>query len=237
MAAFIDFLRTNFWHVAPILISGAFATAIILERARALIWGYPLRNSRAFFDKIRDLVMADRLAEAIAYCDQYKGKPSARVVREALLRAHQPEILIEDGLELAVSENGQVITKRTGFLATIANVATLLGLLGTIAGLIESFKAVGDASAQERAAKLANGISTAMNATMMGLAVAIPCMVAFSYLMVRTNKLTTELDQAAIRILDLIRQRYYAAELEQVGGGQHGGRGSHQGGNPYQRAL
>ena len=90
----------------------------------------------------------------------------------------------------------------------------MLGLLGTIIGLIQSFEAVGNASAQERAALLATGISTAMNATMMGLGLAIPCMLAFSYLMNRANRLNADLDQSAIRTLDLLKQRYFSVDAD-----------------------
>ena len=225
MGNLMEFLRGNIWHVAPILIAGVIAIAISFERFKALMWVYPLGNPAAFFEKLRDLVMADRLAEAIALCDRYRSKLVPQVVREGLLRAHQPETLIEDGLAIAVSEQGQKVSKRTPFLATIANVSTLLGLLGTIVGLIHSFEAVGKASAQEKSALLAAGISTAMNATMLGLAVAIPCMILFSYFMNKSNRLSVEIDQAAIRTLDLIKQRYYAAEAESINEpGEGGGR-------------
>jgi biopolymer transport protein ExbB/TolQ len=214
MLNFIEFIKNNFLHVAPIFVAGAFAAVVILERVSAIVLHYPMRDSRAFFDKLRDLVMSDRIAEAIALCDTYKGKPVAQIVREALLRAHEPEIMIEDGLDLAVTDATLKIQKRTQFLSTIANVSTLLGLLGTIVGLIRSFEAVGAVAAQQRSTLLAAGISTAMNSTMLGLAVAIPCMVAFSYLMNHTNRLIVEADQAAVRILDLIRHRHYAAEIE-----------------------
>jgi biopolymer transport protein ExbB/TolQ len=214
MSAFLDFIRGNFLHVAPILIAGVFAVAITLERTRALFKTYPIQNSRDFFEKITDLVISGKAAEAISYCDRYSEKPAAQVVKQALLRAHQPETLIEHGLQIAVGEATQKVQRRTTFLATIANVATLLGLFGTIAGLISSFDAVGHADPQQKAALLAAGISTAMNATMMGLAVAIPCMIAFSFLMNKTNRLIGEIDASAIRTMDILKQRYYAAETK-----------------------
>jgi biopolymer transport protein ExbB len=214
MSGFFEFLRDNFIHIAPILIAGCFAVAIISERARALFKIYPIGDPEAFFDKLQELVMNGKLPEAIALCDRYPEKPQARVAKTALLRAHQPDSLIEGGLELAVGEATQAIQRRTSFLATIANVATLLGLFGTIAGLIHSFEAVGHADPQQKSALLAAGISTAMNATMMGLAVAIPCMVAFSFLIKRTNRLVADVDHAAVRMLDLLKQRYYSAESE-----------------------
>ncbi|MEK6705688.1 MAG: MotA/TolQ/ExbB proton channel family protein [Bdellovibrionota bacterium] len=214
MAEFFDFMRTSFLHVSPILLAGVIALAIIIERARALCIVYPLKNAPEFFDRLSEFVTAGRSAEALTLCDRYHQKPSARVIKQGLLRAHQPEELIEHGLHIAVSEASQMVQRRTSFLATIANVATLLGLLGTIAGLIHSFQAVGHADPQQKSALLAAGISQAMNATMLGLGVAIPCMIAFSFLINRTNRLISEIDQSAVRTMDMLQQRYYLAETE-----------------------
>ncbi len=216
MTGFMDFIRTNISHVAPILIAAAFAIAICLERVRALFLVYPLRDPESFFEKITELVFAGKIAECLTICDRNRTKPASQVVKHALLRAPHPAALIATGLQLAVGEATQSVQKRTTYLATIANVATLLGLLGTIAGLIHSFEAVGHADPQQKSALLAAGISTAMNATMMGLGVAIPCMVAFSFLMNRTNSLTAEIEHSAIRTMDILRQRYYSAENHPV---------------------
>jgi len=212
MAFILKFLMENFIHVFPILLAGAIGLIIGVERAIALIWSYPVDAFDGFFERVRVLIMRDRIPEAIALCERMREKPVARVVREGLMRANQPEQLIEHGLQIAVSEATDRITARTPFLGTIANVATLFGLLGTIIGLVQSFEAVGNASAQTRSALLANGISTAMNATMLGLGVAIPCMIAYSYLMSRSNKLVSQVDQAAVRTLDLLQQRYFRAQ-------------------------
>jgi biopolymer transport protein ExbB len=216
MGGFMDFIRTSFLHVAPILVAGAIAVAIIIERTRALFQIYPIANPREFYDKLSDLVVGGKTQDAIVLCDRYPQKPVAQVMKQALLRAHQPETLIEHGLQIAVGEATQSIQRRTSFLATIANVATLLGLFGTIAGLIASFEAVGHADPQQKATLLAAGISQAMNATMLGLGVAIPCMVAFSFLMNRTNRLIGDVDGSAVRALDMLKQRYYAAETAMI---------------------
>jgi len=212
MSAFLQFIREHFVHVAPILAVGAAGLVIILERFHALVWDYSFPYAEAFFEKIRYMVLSDRIPEAIAFCEQLASKPVVRIVREGLIRAHQPEPLIEHGLEIAVAQMAERISARTQFLATIANVATLLGLFGTILGLIQSFEAVGNASAQERATLLAGGISVAMNATMLGLGVAIPCLLAYSYLVNRTNRLLAEIELSALRTLDLLKQRLYGAD-------------------------
>lgn len=209
MGSMFRFIQENLFHVAPILIVGVFAVAITIERVKALFYTYPLHNAASFFETIRSLVHSDRVGEALVVCDRFGEKPVANVVRAGLMRAHQPESMVENGLEIAVSEASDRIRARTGFLSTIANVSTLLGLLGTILGLVQSFEAVGAANAQARSSLLASGISTAMNATMMGLGVAIPCMIAYSYLMNRTNRLQAELNRGAVRVIDMLKQRYF----------------------------
>jgi biopolymer transport protein ExbB len=216
----IEFVKNHFAHVAPIVISGTIAVAIILERYVALYLRYPLRNEQGFFDRLRELVMADQMAEAVAFCERYGSKPVAQVAKRGLMRASQPEDMIESGLIIAVQEQLQKIEKRTSILGMIANVATLLGLLGTIAGLIDSFKAVGSADAAQKTALLAQGISTAMNATMLGLGVAIPCMVMFSLLMNRTNALLAAVETTSTRVMDLVKQRHLAAERHAQGGAE-----------------
>lgn len=214
MSQFLEFIKNNYLHAVPIVFIGTLATAIVIERTRALIWIYPMKNIIRFFEKIRDQVMLDRIADALSLCEHYQSKLVAQVVKEALLRVNQPESMILDGLQIAVSEAIQKVQKRTSFLSMMANVSTLLGLLGTVVGLVTSFEAVGSISLQQRSSQLATGISTAMNATLLGLGVAIPCMIAFSFLMNRTNRLNVEIDQSAIRILDILKQRYITAEAE-----------------------
>lgn len=216
MGKFSEFLVNNLSHVLPIILSGVFAVAIVVERIKAVFFTYPLAGRTKFYHRIRELVMADKIQDAIALCDQYPHKPAAQVMKEGLLRAHLPEQMVSDGLNIVVGEWVEQISKRTAFLSMIANVATLLGLFGTIAGLIQSFEAVGTANPQEKSALLAAGISTAMNATMMGLGVAIPAMVAFSFIMNRTNRMVGELDQCTLETLDIIRQRSYGVETKRV---------------------
>lgn len=212
MSQWLGFVMANFSHIGPILLAGGLGLMIIVERTTAILFTFPLKFSEAFFEHIRYQVLADNIGEAIAMCERFVDKPVVRVVKEALLRAHQPESQVENGLEVVVSEATEKIQARTGYLATIANVATLLGLFGTILGLVQSFEAVGSANAQQRATLLAAGISTAMNATLMGLGVAIPCMIFYSFLMNRTNKLTAEVEKCAVRMMDILQQRYYAID-------------------------
>ncbi len=92
------------------------------------------------------------------------------------------------------------IDRRTGFLAMYGNVSTLLGLLGTIVGMIHSFAAVASANPADRAMMLSKGISEAMNCTAFGLLTAIPALVAFAYFQNRTDRLVGEITESTTEI-------------------------------------
>jgi biopolymer transport protein ExbB len=206
---FIEFIQKEFFHAAPTLAAGLFGLVIILERFKALTKTYPMKNGKAFFEKIQEMIEKGQTNQAVALCDQYIEKPVARVVKTAISRGHLPDEAIEQGINITMQEVSNDIQKRTAFLATIANVATLMGLFGTIAGLIASFKAVATADPQLKSTMLSDGISTAMNATMLGLGVAIPCMVAFSFLMSRSNRIMAEVEEAALKTVDALKLRYF----------------------------
>lgn len=213
MEEFINFAIGNIGHVAPILVAGVAAFAIAFVKFERLFVTYSMPGREAFLEKIRTLVVADKNQEAVALCDQYKNKPVAMIVREGLIRSHLPEEMIVDGMNLVAGEMAERVGKLTGFLSMIANVSTLLGLFGTILGLIQSFKAVSFADPQQKAALLTQGISTAMNATVFGLGLAIPCMVLFSILMNKTNHMVGEFDQTVLTTTDILRQRGYGVDL------------------------
>ncbi len=205
---------SNSLHLIPIVLLGAFAVLIMLERFLSLYLSLPLPNAKSFFNRVRELVSKDQTGEAIAMCEKNKRRPAANIMREGLLRAHQGEASVRNGIELALTDASQKISARTHFLATLANVATLLGLCGTVWGLIKSFSSVGELSAQQRAAAMASGISTAMNSTLLGLGVAIICMVGYSLLTNRANKLNSEIERAAISTMDAVTERYLASDSE-----------------------
>lgn len=215
---FFEFLKDNLAHVLPILIAGAFALAIIVERFKALFVTYAFSKKELddTFEKINGHLSKGDIRSALEVCDKRSSKPAVQVIKTALNRSHLPEDVLNHGMDLSINEAASQIHKRTSYLATIANVSTLLGLVGTIAGLITSFEAVGHADAQQKSALLAAGISSAMNATLLGLGVAIPCMVAFSFLISRSNDLVSDLDQVKIRVLDMFKQQYYRIETEEL---------------------
>ncbi|MBX2996460.1 MAG: MotA/TolQ/ExbB proton channel family protein [Bdellovibrionaceae bacterium] len=109
--------------------------------------------------------------------------------------------------EVLLEENTRV-EKRIGFLAMFANVATLLGLLGTITGLIHSFAGIANANPAEKATILSNGISLAMNTTAYGLIVAVPALIMYAVLQNRATRLTDDLNKAALNLFIQLSYNY-----------------------------
>lgn len=107
---------------------------------------------------------------------------------------------IQARMDDRLSREISAIDRRTGFLAMFGNVSTLLGLLGTIVGMIHSFAAVSTASPADRATMLSKGISEAMNCTAFGLIVAIPALVAYAYFQNRTDRLVTDVTETTTEI-------------------------------------
>ncbi len=121
-----------------------------------------------------------------------------------------------DDIELAMEEGLMEIMprleKRTPYLATFANIATLLGLLGTIMGLITAFTAVANVDPAEKANLLSASISVAMNTTAFGLIAAIPLLLAFSYLQTKTTEIVDSLEMVAVKFVNLLRKRQAVLE-------------------------
>ncbi|KMQ51165.1 biopolymer transport protein ExbB/TolQ [Chitinispirillum alkaliphilum] len=117
----------------------------------------------------------------------------------------EPEIIIERIEQAAIRELPR-LSNRINYLSLIANVSTLLGLLGTITGLQLSFSALAD-DASQQAAMLAVGISKAMNTTAFGLIVAVPCMVMYTFLSNKQQKLVKTIDEAVSHIVSAIKEK------------------------------
>lgn len=112
--------------------------------------------------------------------------------------------IIEAAMEEGMMDAMPNLVQRTHYLATFANVATLLGLLGTIVGLIQAFTAVAEADPAEKADLLSASISVAMNTTAFGLMAAIPLLLAHSYLVTKTAHLVDNLEKAAVKSINLM---------------------------------
>ena len=184
----------------PILAVSIFAAAIIIERTYYLAIRYSI-DDRAYLSKIRDLVSKGDIEGARNLCD---NTPIPRVVDAALTKAGTPGRDVQNAVDEAAMDILPLIEKRVHYLAMAANVATLLGLLGTIIGLMQSFNAVAGAEAAQKGAILAKGIAIALNTTAYGLTVAIPCLFFYAFLQAKVNRLTEQVDRVAVKMINMV---------------------------------
>jgi len=195
-----------------IAVVSVIAVGVIVERFIFLFFKYNI-NANAFMAQIQKLVMANNIDRAIKLCNAAPTAALPKVIKAGLTRANKGELEISNAIEEATLEVVPYVQKRTPALGSIANVATLLGLLGTIVGLIQAFKVFDQAAPEQRAAYLTRGISIAMNTTAFGLIVAIPCMAANIFLANVTKKIIDEIDQYSVKLENLLVSRLRAGGM------------------------
>ena len=190
----------------PILFCAVVALAIAIERLYYILFRANI-NGTAFMAQVQKLIMANNIDRAIKLCNAEPNASLPRVLKAGLTRANRSEIEIQNAVDEAVLEVFPQLNKRTSYLPMLANVATLTGLLGTIQGLIQAFEAVAHASAETKQTMLAAGISVAMFTTASGLIVAIPILVLHSIVADRTTKIMDDVDQFALKTVNLLGAR------------------------------
>ncbi len=195
----------------PILIFAVFALAISAERLY-FTWYRAAINAPVFMAQIQKLILANNIDRAIRLCNSEPNAALPRVLKAGLTRADSTDDEIESAVNETILEVTPGLSKRTNFLPMLANVATLTGLIGTIQGLILSFDAVARASAETKQSLLAGGIAVAMYTTFAGLLVAIPTLILHSFVQARTWKIQDDIDQFALKTVNLLKARRRGAE-------------------------
>ena len=156
-------------------------------------------DTTKFVNKIIEFIQSGKVSSAVDLC-RISNAALPTITKAGLQEYNKGPKEIQSAFELAAMSEIPKLEKRTHYLSMIANVATLLGLLGTIVGLIQSFQAVAGADSSQKAALLSAGISVAMNTTAFGLMVAIPSMVFHSYIQSKTNSIIDEINESIARI-------------------------------------
>jgi biopolymer transport protein ExbB len=160
-------------------------------------------DGKSMMNNIKKLVIGNQVQDAIQSCSESRALLPF-VMKNGLKRANQAKDQIQDALEASILEVVPMIEKRLSYLGLCANLSTLLGLLGTIQGLIQSFAAVAKADPGKKAQLLADGIAVAMNTTALGLISAISLMVIHSFLMARGEKMIQEIEENSVKLVDLL---------------------------------
>jgi biopolymer transport protein ExbB len=186
------------------LVVSIITLAIIVDRAIFFL-GKGSVNARAFLEQIRKLVLANNIDRAVKLCSATEA-PVAQVARAGLQRMHRGEIAMAQSIEETLVDVTPLLKKRVQILWSIANIATLVGLLGTVVGLIRAFGAISAAKPEERSAMLAKGISEALNNTAMGLGIAVTCIIAHAFLSSASKKQVSDLEGFSLKLENLLAE-------------------------------
>ena len=187
------------------LVFSAVAVALIVERSLALFRAS--LPGPAFMGQLIQQVREGHLDRAMQLCAAVPEAALARVLKAGLSRANRGEQEVANALEEAILEVTPMLQKRIASLWSVANIATLTGLIGTIAGLIGSFKALGKANPAQKAELLSRGISEAMNNTAFGLSIAVVCIIGHLLLTNRSKGMIEEIELNSMRLENLLARR------------------------------
>jgi biopolymer transport protein ExbB len=210
-----------FLFMWTILIAGVFSVSIIIERSLMLMKrsGY---KAELFIKDILSSIQKDNVAGGIQLCTRAKDMSLAHIVKAGLEQANSGADRIRNAIDEAMLKEIPTLEKRTGYLAVIGNVSTLLGLLGTVFGLIMSFAAVGKPGidAAQKSELLASGIATAMNSTFSGLSIAIASIMVYALLKSKTQKIIDELDEYSLRIVNALVEKSFKTHKYHISASQ-----------------
>lgn len=202
----VSFFQDGGPFMYPILVVLAIGLAIALERYIYLT--VSRANNRRMMSKIMPLLQRGDYKQAFGVASK-SNQAVSRMLSMGLSRFKSASNRddIETAMEESMMEVIPRLEKRTHYLATFANLATLLGLLGTIIGLIHAFTSMAKVDPAQKAAILSSSISVAMNTTAFGLMVAIPLLLIHAVLQTKTTEIVDSLEMAVVKFVNLLMQR------------------------------
>ncbi len=205
LGTLLTYYRSGGFIMHFILTVGVIGFAIFLERFYTIVIRSRI-NERAFMERVIQLVRAGKIEDAIKLCTQSNAvlPDMGLLILRSRSRDEADLQNVADAAALSVLPR---LTKRLHYLPMLANVATLLGLLGTIFGLRAAFSSVALATAAERSSELASGIAIALNATGFGLLVAVPLSVAHAYLVSQAETIIEHVDEFSVRLINALIDR------------------------------
>ncbi|MCM8792980.1 MAG: MotA/TolQ/ExbB proton channel family protein [Candidatus Omnitrophica bacterium] len=190
----------------PIIFCSILSLAVVIERLyhlhRAKI------DTQEFMDNIANILRRNRLRDALQKCEETPG-PIAHILKAGILKQGRPREEIKEAIEDAALQEIPRLEKNLGILATVAHIAPLLGLLGTVTGMVRAFQVVQEKSASLNPINpgdLAGGIWEALLTTVAGLVVAIPTFVVYNYLVSRVDGFILEMERSATELVNLLTE-------------------------------
>lgn len=159
----------------------------------------------SFTENLFGMILRGDIRQAITFCDS-KSTPLTNTLKAGLVQVmnKRPDEEVQVAMDAAILQETPKVEGWTGFLAVFGNVATLIGLFGTIVGLIHSFGAVSAADPGEKAEMLSKGIAEALNCTAFGLIVAIIAIVAYGYFQIRVGRLLNDVAESTMSLMNMV---------------------------------
>ena len=208
-----DAFHEGGWPMWPILALMMISWGLAIERIIYL--------KKAGIDKdkllalLKSQIMAGNVQGAVKVCSG-NPTPMTRIIQAGLTKFNRSDAEVQAAMDEAALRELPRIEKRTGYLAMLGNVATLIGLLGTILGLIHSFAGVAGVDPSMKATLLAKGISEAMNCTAFGLITAIPALLLFAVLNGWTQGVLDDINEVSVQVVNLVIAHRQAMKGGQV---------------------
>ena len=181
------------------------AVAVVVFCERFLHFHRAQINSTEFLNGVRTVLKRNNVVEALSICDATPG-PVARLVKTAVLNREHGRERVREALEEAGLSEVPRLEEKLNLLATIAQIAPLIGLLGTVLGFIQTFGRMQEAGLNAHVGQLSGGIWQALVCTAAGLAVAIPAHAAYNYLVHRVNSIVLDMERAASEIVRIVSE-------------------------------
>lgn len=206
MDTIIRFFQDGGMFMYPIAVILVVGLAIAIERLLSI--SSAKRSNRNAFEDLLPMIQRKDYKSALNYANQ-NDSDVANIFAAGISRmpSSTKREDIEYAMEEGLMETIPKLEKRTPYIATLANISTLMGLLGTIIGLIAAFTAVASAAPSEKATLLSQSISVAMNTTAFGLISAIPLLLVHTVLQSRTAEIIDSLEMAGVKFLNIITER------------------------------
>jgi biopolymer transport protein ExbB len=183
--------------------------AIIIDRTIAVFFQLNLNGGR-FMGQVEKLVVSDNIDKAVKLCNAAPKAALARVLRAGLTRANRGVLEIGNAIEEETLAVTPQVMKRVAALWSMANIAVLVGLFGTVLGLIKAFKAIGFAAPEQKQALLTNGISEAMNNTAFGLLIAVICILGHLVISSQAKRIVEEIELHSLKLENMLSRRAVA---------------------------
>jgi biopolymer transport protein ExbB len=209
----MSWLSEVFHKGGPFFIVNTFLLAIclgLIAERTVYFLGRGHLNAKAFLEQLRKLLSANNVDRAKKLCDATQA-PVARVAKAALNRVHRGEAAVAQAMEETMTDTIPEVKTRIGALWSMANICTLVGLLGTITGLISTFSAIANVDPSQKQAKLSAGIAEAMYNTAFGLSIALICMIGHLLLSAAMKRTVSDLEAFTMRFENLLAEGGAAA--------------------------